>query len=262
MTRQNYYKRRRARSRKEVHEGLVVDLVRQERMVQPQLGGRKLYHMLGPELERAGVSVGRDKFFEILRCHDLLVKRLPTTPRTTNSRHSLPVFRNKIFKMELERANQVWVSDLTYIRTLEGFEYLWLIMDLWSRKVVGHHCGEGSSAIDALRALDMAVKDLPEGSRLIHHSDHGCQYCSHEYVGQLEELGIGISMTEENHCAENANAERLNGILKQEYALGLEFQTRRQARAAVAQAVLLYNNRRPHNCLGLRTPAQVHLQAA
>jgi transposase InsO family protein len=223
---------------------------------------RKLYNILRDELEAAGVSIGRDRMFEILGRHDLLVKPLPKAPKTTDSRHSLPVFRNLIKDVSTTGPNQILVSDLTYIRTDEGFEYLKLIMDKHSRKIVGYHCDEDLSAAGCLKSLDQALAALPDGSKPIHHSDRGCQYCSHEYVRRLTEHGLSVSMTEENHCAENAHAERLNGILKQEYGLRNEFRTRAQARAAVRQAVCLYNNRRPHMSLGLQTPSEVHRKAA
>jgi putative transposase len=262
MSRQNYYKTRTARTRRAVDEDLVVQLVLQERRLQPRLGTRKLHQVLSRELCELGISIGRDRLFEILRSRDQLVKPLPKAPHTTDSKHSLPVFRNLISEIVPTGPNQVWASDLTYIRTREGFEYLSLIMDLYSRKVVGYHCGEDLSTAGCLASLDQALSDLPDDSGLIHHSDRGCQYCSHEYVERLREHGILVSMTEKNHCAENATAERLNGILKQEYALGYEFQSRHQARAAVAQAVMLYNNRRPHFSLGLQTPSAVHSRAA
>jgi len=262
MSRQNYYKRRTARGRKAIDEDLVVQLVKRERQQHTRVGVRKLHHMLSDDLREAGVEVGRDRMFEILRSRDLLVEPLPKSPRTTNSRHSLPVFRNLIAELETTGPNQIWVSDLTYIRTLEGFEYLSLNMDLHSRKIVGFHCGDDLSATGCLEALDKALADLPEWCNPIHHSDRGCQYCSHDYVQRLTDHGFSPSMTEENHCAENATAERLNGILKQEYGLGWIFLTRAQARAAVEQAVWLYNNRRPHTSLQLKTPAQVHGKAA
>lgn len=262
MSRQNFYKRRSARGRRAVDSEFVTQLVNRERQLQPRLGVRKLHHILSADLQEGGVEIGRDRMFEILRERDLLVKPLPKSPRTTNSRHSLPVFRNLILGIEPTAPDQIWVSDLTYIRTEEGFEYLSLIMDLHSRKVVGFHCGDDLSAAGCLKALEQALAGLPEGSAPIHHSDRGCQYCSHDYVNRSKERGLRQSMTEENHCAENATAERLNGILKQEYGLGRTFRTRAQARAAVGQAVWLYNNRRPHTMLQMKTPAEVHKKAA
>ena len=262
MSRQNYYKKRKLRARRAVDEDYVVKLVHRERWQQTRLGGRKLHHILSDELKGAGVSVGRDRMFEILRGRDMLLKPLPKAPRTTNSRHTLPVFRNLVADLETTGPNQVWVSDLTYIRVGEGFEYLSLIMDKHSRKVVGFHCGDDLSTAGCLKALDQAIGGLPVDSKPIHHSDRGCQYCSHDYTGRLKKRGLSVSMTEENHCAENAHAERLNGILKQEYGLRNVFRTRAQARAAVRQAVWLYNNRRPHLSLNKQTPFEVHTKAA
>lgn len=262
MTRQNYYKARTARQRREVDEGLVKHLVEAERAVQPRLGGLKLHSMLKDRLESEGVRVGRDRFFEVLRNQALLLEPLPKAPRTTNSSHSLPVYRNLVKEKELTGPHQVWISDITYIRTREGFGYLSLISDKYSRKVVGHHLAATLESEDALKALKKAVKGLPSGARPIHHSDRGCQYCSHEYVEELNAHGLGISMTEIDHCAENAQAERVNGILKQEYFLNYEFSTMEQARRAVDEAVDLYNSRRPHRSLNMKTPEQVHRKAA
>ena len=263
MTRQNYYKQRKTRRRRQVDEDLVVSLVSRERRLQPRLGTRKLYGLLTDELAKAGVEIGRDRFFEVLRKRDLLVKPLPRSScRTTDSRHNLPLFRNLIRELEPTAPNQIWVSDITYIRTDEGFEYLTLIMDLYSRKIVGYQCGESIDAEANLLALNRALAELPTGRYPIHHSDRGCQYCCHEYVAVLRSHDLPVSMTEDNHCSENAHAERLNGILKQEYALGVTFNTRELARRAVDQAVWLYNNRRPHGSLDDKFPSSVHTRAA
>lgn len=258
MSRQNYYKGRKERARLEVDAGLIEELVRAERAVQPRLGGKKLYWLLRPELETAGVRIGRDRFFEVLGERGLLLERLPKAPRTTNSRHSLPVFRNLLADMELTGPSQAWVSDITYIRTDEGFLYLSLITDAWSRKIVGFHGGDTLETEGCLTALEKAVKELADGFLPMHHSDRGSQYCSHVYTGKLREHGLGISMTEELHCYENAKAERVNGILKQEYFLGGCFRTKSQAIAAIEQSVWLYNTRRPHLALGYETPSAMH----
>jgi len=262
MSPQNFYKSRKIRQRKKVNELLVKRLVEAERAVQPRLGGLKLHSMFREELAAEDVRLGRDRFFDVLRNQALLLEPLPKAPRTTNSAHSLPVFTNLVKDLELTGPNQVWVSDITYIRTREDFAYLSLITDKYSKKIVGYHLGQTLSAEDTLEALNMAIATLPEGVRPIHHSDRGCQYCSHEYVKGLKDQGLAISMTEEDHCAENAMAERMNGILKQEYFLNYEFRTVAQARRAVDEAVRLYNTRRPHRSLNLRTPEQVHWMAA
>jgi len=259
MSRQNYYARRKQRRRRAVDHELVAGLVRRERQLQPRLGTRKVHHRLKGELAQAGVRIGRDRLFEVLRAKDLLLAPLPAQyPHTTQSYHNLPLFRNQVKETVLDRPNQVWVSDLTYLRTLEGYLYLALITDKFSRKVVGYHVGDTLEAVGCVRALERALLDLPAQARPIHHSDQGSQYCCHQYVSRLQEHGLGISMTESNHCAENALAERMNGILKQEYGLGLEFGIKADARRAVDQGVWLYNTQRPHTALDYQTPAQVH----
>jgi transposase InsO family protein len=262
MSRQNFYKARRSRQRRSVDEQFVKQLVEAERAQQPRLGGLKLHSILREDLASEGVHLGRDRFFEVLKNQGLLLEPLPRAPRTTNSYHSLPVFRNLIKELEVTGPNQVWVSDITYIRTQDDFMYLSLITDYYSHKIVGYHLAQTLETKDTLKALDMALEHLPSGATPIHHSDRGCQYCSHEYVQRLQEGGLLISMTEENHCAENAMAERMNGILKQEYSLGCVFRTGAQALLAVDEAVYLYNVCRPHRSLNLRKPDEIHSAAA
>jgi len=262
MSRQNYYARRQQRKRRSVDAQLVVALVKRERRVQPRLGVRKLHHMLKPELEQQGVRVGRDRMFEELRKHDLLLEPIAAVyPCTTSSYHNLPIFRNQIKDREVKGPNEVWVSDITYLRTWEGYLYLALITDLFSRKIVGWNVGDTLESVGCRQALASALAELPAQSKPIHHSDQGSQYCCHEYVRELQRHGLSISMTERDHCAENALAERMNGILKQEYSLGVEFPTKRMAREAVEQVIYLYNTRRPHNALNKQFPAQVHRAA-
>jgi len=262
MSRQNYYAARRQRHRQKIDEDLIVELVKEERRVQPRIGTRKLLFLLQSELEEAGVHIGRNRFFEVLGSRGLLVERKRSWPKTTNSRHSLPVFRNLLSDREPTAPNQVWVSDLTYIRTDEGFMYGAVIMDKFSRKIVGAHIGDSLEALGCIRALEKALADLPANRFPIHHSDRGCQYCCHEYVRRLRDRGLSISMTEQNHCYENAQAERVIGILKQEYEMDATFRTKSQAVAGFYQAVELYNHRRPHLSLNYAVPEQVHRQAA
>jgi putative transposase len=263
MSRQNFYARRRERARQEVEAELVIHLVRQERQAQPRLGGRKLHYILRASMSEAGVEVGRDRFFDLLRAQDLLVEPLPRDwVRTTSSQHELPVFGNLVKDLQVSQPNQVWVVDLTYIRTEEGFVFLALVTDKGSRKIVGFHCAENLEAVGCVRALQMALSSLPSGARPIHHSDRGTQYCSRAYVAALTKRGLPISMTEKNHCAENALAERMNGILKGEYGLGGRLKSKAQARRAVEQSVRLYNERRPHLALNYQTPQEAHSLAA
>lgn len=238
---------------------LVIELVQAERKHQPRLGVRKLYYLIQVELKAAGVKMGRDRLFEELGKAGLLVERKRSEwPKTTHFDVNLPVFKNRIKRCQLTGRNQVWVADITYIRTVEGFMYLGLITDKWSRKIVGFHLGETLETESPLKALAMALKGLKGSEKPIHHSDRGSQYASHAYVDTVTGAGLTMSMTEKNHSAENALAERMNGILKQEYWLDANFETKPQARKATVQGVSLYNNRRPHTALGLKTPETVH----
>ena len=262
MSRQNYYETRKKRERQAVDEDLIKRLVLDERASQPRLGGRKLLKILRPRLKRSGITIGRDRFFKALKNQGLLLEKLRSSPRTTNSYHNLPVFLNQVKGKQLTGSNQVWAADITYLRKHDTFMYLSLITDMYSRKIVGYHLGSSLDTAETLKALEMALQDNPKGVQPIHHSDRGSQYCSHEYVQALQTSGLGVSMTEQNHCAENALAERVNGILKQEYGLGYSFNNTTQMHKAVKQAVWLYNTRRPHSSLGLETPEHVHRLAA
>lgn len=261
MSRQNYYKSRIRRKKQAVDEAFILSLIRRERQVQPFLGGRKLFYMLGKEFVKAGVSIGRDRFFALLGRNKLLIDRRRFYPRTTNSRHGFEVYKNLFRDLALTGPNQALVSDITYIRTDEGFMYLALVMDAYSRAIVGYDCSDSLESEGALGALSMALRQLPSGSKTIHHSDRGCQYCSRAYIKKLNRRGVGVSMTEENHCYENSQAERLNGILKHEYGLCSRFFRKSDALRAVVEAVRLYNYRRPHQSLGYRCPMEAHLAA-
>lgn len=262
MTRQNYYKQRKLREEKTVDNKSIIDLVLRERQLQPRLGGRKVLYLIKKELQSKGISIGRDCFFKLLKGNDLLIKKKKSNPKTTNSRHCLPVFHNLIKDLEVTAPNEVWVSDITYLTTEEGFLYASLITDKFSRKIVGPHIGDTLESYGCTLALKKALWELTEGKHPIHHSDRGSQYCCHDYVNTLMNNNLTISMTEENHCYENATAERVNGILKQEYNLDQTFRTKQQAIKAFYQAVYLYNNRRPHLSLGYKIPAIVHDSAA
>jgi transposase InsO family protein len=258
MSRQNYYKSRRYRQHQAVEEGFILSLVRRERGLQPFLGGRKLLHRMRDELAVVGVTLGRDRFFSLLRRHSLLIARRARRCRTTDSRHGFRVYENLLKDTVLTASCQAVVSDITYVYTAEGYMYVSLVMDAYSRAIVGYDCSDRLESEGALRALRMTLKGLPAGTGMIHHSDRGCQYCSRDYVALLNQHGLRISMTEKNHCYENAQAERLNGILKQEYGLGCHFLSKSEVRESVSEAVWLYNHCRPHQALGYRYPIEVH----
>lgn len=262
LSRQGYYRQRRVRQRQEVDETLVVEMVRRVRVEHPRMGARKLHGELKKGCCKAAVELGRDRFLSVLKRHKLLVVPKKKMIRTTYHDPSLPVYRNLLRELEPTAPNHAWVSDITYIDTDEGLVYLSLITDRYSRMIVGWNVGETMQAAESVKALQMAIDALPADRWPIHHSDRGSQYCCHEYVAVLRERDLPISMTEENHCYENAHAERVNGILKDEYNLDLKFRSRAQARKAITQAIISYNTGRPHGSLQLRKPTEVHCLAA
>jgi transposase InsO family protein len=244
----------------EVSEDRVLRLVQEQRRYQPRLGGKKLYKLLGEDLHQLGRSMGRDKFFDILRDKDLLVKRKRKFQKTTNSYHRFWKYKNLLKDKTLTAPHQAYVSDITYLRTKEKFVYLFLITDAYSRMIVGWSVSQTLGLEGALEAAGMAISRCPDTTGLIHHSDRGFQYCCPQYVKRLLDQRMLISMTEENHCYENAIAERVNGILKDEFLLDSEMANLEKTRKAVKQAITTYNTRRPHWSLQLRIPANVHHQ--
>jgi len=239
MSRQNYYRHRQRRQRRELKEEAVLAWTKEERQVQPKLGACKLLHRM--KEQRCSFTLGRDRYLALLKKKDLLVSYEKSAPKTTNSYHRLPVFTNRLKTTEVSAPNQAWVCDLTYIKTRTDFAYLFLFSDRYSRRIVGHYVSSKMESADALKALEKAVKDLPADRQPIHHSDRGCQYCSHGYVGALRKRGLEVSTTEDNHCYENAHAERVNRILKREYGLGQVLPSLEAVRKAADQAVDLYS---------------------
>jgi len=235
-----------------------VETIRKE---QPRLGGRKLYHKLDGFMLSHEISMGRDAFFDLLRDQGLLVrKRRRGKPKTTFSFHHFHKYPNRAAGFIPTGPNQLWVSDITYVRLRKKFAYLSLITDAYSRKIVGFNLCKTLSASGCLVALQMAIKHNPSRSRdILHHSDRGIQYCSNDYIALLQRHHIGISMTQSGDPLENALAERVNGILKDEL-LEDRYDLYTQAQPLVDRAVSLYNNERPHSSVDMLTPAQAHLK--
>ena len=223
-----------------------------------KLGGRKLYSELSGEIRRLGRGFGRDKFFALLRHHDLLVKRKRKHAVTTQSAHPFYKYQNELVKTAVTAPNQAWVSDITYLRTGKGFVYLSLITDAYSRKIVGWNVDSSLGVGSTLKAVEQAIRQSRQTKGIIHHSDRGIQYCCYAYTDKLKQKGIKISMGEAGNCYDNALAERMNGILKDEYLLDAEFVDIEHATQATRQAIYLYNYKRPHWSLGLKKPAAVH----
>jgi putative transposase len=221
-----------------------------------------LYNALEDAFIENNLKIGRDKLFDILREENMLVMRKKASFKTTNSYHHFHKYNNLIKDLDINQINQVWVSDITYIRTVNGFCYLALITDVYSRKIVGYDISDSLELSGCLRAFKRAQRAARPAAGLIHHSDRGVQYCSHAYVNELNKHGIQLSMTEENHCYENAIAERVNGILKDEFYLDQTFFNVEHAKRATKSAIKLYNEVRLHLSLNYRTPENVYKSIA
>lgn len=219
LKRDAFYKYHKRYIKKNKVESDVIKLVKQSRKILPREGTRKLMESLKNDFLINDLKIGRDQLFRILRDHELLVKRKKYSSRTTNSYHRFYKYNNIIKDLSITRPNQVWASDITYIRTLKGFCYLALLTDMYSRKIVGYDLSDSLELAGCVRALNKALYQAKNIKNLIHHSDRGIQYCSNVYTQILKRKKIDISMTEENHCYENALAERVNGILKDEFYL-------------------------------------------
>lgn len=259
ISRQAYYQACERQTQREMEDELLLEMVQAIRQQHPRMGVRKLHHLLGERMAQAGISRGRDALFNLLREHDLLVQTKRSRRRTT--RPGLWRCPNRLAELTVERPNQAWVSDITYLQTEQGFVYLSLITDAYSRYIVGYDLSTSLAAEGCLRALNRAIdqsKSL-DLTGLIHHSDHGVQYTAYPYHDRLQAAKILPSMGEVGNCYENALAERMNGILKCEYFLDSLFVNFDQAHQAVREAIRLYNYERPHWSLGLECPANVYL---
>ena len=254
-TRQAYNKNRKQVYKKRSEQELVLEAVRRIRKKMPRVGSRKLLVRL---LEQ-GFQIGRDALFDLLRENHMLVRRKRSSVRTTHSYHMYKKYPNLIKELPVNGPNQVWVSDITYIETEQGFVYLFLITDAYSRKIVGFKTADSLEAKHAVEALQMALKGLHGPAKgLIHHSDRGVQYCCQEYVKILNTQEIGISMTENGDPLENAIAERVNGILKVEWIYDQRFNNLAQVQGYVRQIIGIYNGERPHSSIEMLTPDQAH----
>jgi putative transposase len=259
-SRQAYYQQKRDRE-KDIFEGeMLIQEVLRIRKKQPRIGTRKLLIKMEEFMHEHNIRLGRDALFELLRANKMLVrKRRAMRPRTTFSYYWVRRFPNLIREFVPTGANQLWVSDITYIRVGKGFAYLSLITDAYSHKIVGFHLSRDLRAEGCVKALRMALKNNPDRAGLIHHSDRGFQYHSEQYLGLLGPK-IRISMTENGDPLENAVAERLNGILKDEL-LKERFDSFAEAQEEIAQAVSTYNYLRPHYSIDMLTPAIAHTKS-
>ena len=259
-TRQAFYKQKLRIERKAISAELILQEVVKIRSEQRRVGVRKLHHMIAAFMCEHAVEMGRDALYELLREHSMLIRRRRRTgPRTTFSAFWMKRYPNLAKDFSPVQSNQLWVSDITYIRVKESFAYLSLITDAYSRKIVGYHLNSNLSAKGPATALRMALRDNPDRDGLIHHSDRGLQYYSSEYMKLIGDK-IRVSMTEKSDPLENAIAERVNGILKQEL-LARRYESFAEAARQVKQAVSTYNHLRPHLSIDMLTPAAAHTSA-
>ena len=254
-----YYKLRDKELIKIAYEEEVIELVKREKGILKESGGKKLYHLLKGEIKDMGIKMGRDKFLKLLKDNKLLVSRKKYKQPKTDSNHPFRKHRNLIKEMEIERPDQVWVSDITYIRVGQEWNYLTLITDLYSRRIMGYSFSTGMRVNQTTAAaIKMALKNKKNKGETILHSDRGFQYCNPRFVEENKKHNIIPSMTENSDPYENAVAERLNGILKYEFHLRYRFKSYEVAGKEIQKAIKLYNTYRPHWSLELKTPNYVY----
>ena len=262
ITRQAYYQNSWKAIETTIEEELMLQQVKQIRQSHPRLGTRKLYDKLQPFILDNSIKMGRDALFNLLSTNRLLIRKRKRRIQTTNSYHWLRKYPNLIKNFVPAAPNHLWVSDLTYwkINTQEHL-YISFITDAYSHKIVGYHVAETLEAIESIQALQMALSAFERTESLLqltHHSDRGIQYCSKEYVKLLQDKNIQISMTENGDPLENAIAERVNGIIKEEYLDAYQVNNIKEAKELLDSVIQLYNNDRPHLSISNLTPSQVH----
>ena len=241
-------------------EHIVLQRIREIRKDLAKTGCIKLYKELnGGFLQSVGISMGRDAIFDLVRANGMLIKAKKKWVYTTNSFHRYKIHPDLVQRRPATRAEEIWVSDITYLRTSTCFIYLSLITDAYSRKIIGYHLANNLKAIGSIKALKSALKarTYPE-RRLIHHSDRGTQYCCDDYITVLKQGGIQISMTQSGSPYDNAIAERVNGILKMEFDLERTFKNMSRATVSVEKAIYKYNNLRLHTSCNFQTPEKTH----
>ncbi|WP_316809676.1 IS3 family transposase [Pedobacter agri] len=260
FTRQAYYQLQKYEYKCRAQSHIVLEMIKNERIILPGIGGRKVLSLIGAEMKRENITMGRDAFFDLLRENHLLIRHYKIKIITTNSRHWYRKYPNLIRGIQLIHPHQLWVSDITYVATIEGYLYLSLITDAYSRKIIGWNISNKLEADDAVSALEMALNQLPadKAASLIHHSDRGVQYCCDKYISKLRSFSIHISMTENSDPLENAIAERVNGILKIEWLNRSELTTKYDTALKISGIIEAYNTKRPHLSINMMTPEAAH----
>jgi transposase InsO family protein len=262
VTRQAYYQNEWNVIDSSIEEDFVLKEVLNIRKNHQRMGTRKLYEKLQSFMLDHQIKMGRDALFDLLASNNLLVKKRKRRIYTTQSFHWLRKYPNLIREFVPTGPNQLWVSDITYWKIKGIYVYISFITDAYSHKIVGYHLAETLEAIESIQALKMALSGLKKETlkhcQLIHHSDRGIQYCSHGYVNLLQDFEIKISMTESGDPLENAIAERVNGIIKDEYLYNHEVSCIKEAKKVLDFSVKLYNEDRPHMSIGNLYPSTIH----
>lgn len=260
VTRQAYYQHNWNGISTSIEEELIIQEVLRIRKNHRRMGCRKLYEMLQDFMLQHHIKMGRDALFTMLAAHNLLIRKRKRKIQTTQSLHWLRKYPNLIKNFVPTAINQLWVSDITYWKIKDDYVYISFITDAFSRKIVGYNVAPTLEAIESISSLRMAFSALgaENHSQLVHHSDRGVQYCSSQYVKLLQDYDVQISMTENGDPLENAIAERINGIIKEEYLHTYEVENIEQAKQLLKDVVTLYNNERPHMSIGNLTPNQIH----
>jgi len=260
ISKQAFYKRLKSHKTKVDNDRIIVQMIKDYRNeVGQRTGGIKLFDELRPEMQRLGIKMGRDKFYKLLRRYNLLVPRTKRYFITTNSKHQFYKYDNLVKDKAPTRPEQLWVSDITYIKTEKKHCYLALVTDAYSKKIMGYKFASHMKTSLCSDALAMAINNRKYPDKmLIHHSDRGIQYCNPSYTEFAEQNNITLSMTQQYDPYENAVAERINRTLKYEYGLKQTIKNSKLANKMIARAVRIYNNKRKHHSLNLNTPEAVH----
>ncbi len=234
-------------------------MVDRERKQLPRLGTRKLYYLIKDDIHKSGLKFGRDKLFGLMQYYGLQIRPRRRYTQTTMSKHWLRKWPNIIKGQMVQHPNEVWVSDITYIKTEEGNCYLNLITDAYSRKIMGYAVEDNMETESMIKALKMATAQRQDQLiSTIHHSDRGLQYCSKEYALMTTKNNMKLSMTENGDPYENALAERMNRTIKEEFGMDRMMKSKDQVKKLVAESIFLYNTKRPHLALKMKTPEEVH----
>lgn len=260
FSRQAFYQHTNRLITGEERDQQVLALIEQVRQDHPRMGGKKLYELIKEELLKREIKMGRDALFDLLAANHLLIRKRKRKMITTFSRHRFRKYPNLIKELVILRPNQVWVADITYWLTEAGYLYISLVTDAYSRRIMGFAVADNLAAVHSRRALEMALKQITKrmGRHLIHHSDRGIQYCCDEYTQAVDAYHIQISMTENSDPLENSIAERVNGILKQEYLSHQPVRSLEEAYVLLEKGVFLYNYKRPHLSCNMLSPNAAH----